>query len=394
MSSAARRSSWALSARRSALGAAGDPATEVSHWQGTDHTQIRGAGCGGGHPASLEETGFAMPSTTVGHSMEAPAGAEFDVGVFGPSLFTTVTIEPAGDGAAVHFHPGGQAFWIARMLSHLGLRCALVSPVGGEPGVVLSALTPTWDVDLIAVPTTADSPAYVHDRRNGARREVATSPGGTLSRHEVDDLYGRILEVAAAARWCVVTGSMSGRALGDDFYRRLGNDLSALGVDVVGDLHGPELDAYLDGGSMKVLKVSHEDLIEDGRLPAEHDMSDRVRIATELHERGARMVVVSAPTAAILIDRDDVWHAKPPQLDPVDSRGAGDAMTAALCVAARRGDDVARMLRFACAAGAATVARRGLANADPDVIDALTEAVEVDSAGRAPVSGRNQPPER
>jgi hypothetical protein len=35
------------------------------------------------------------------------------------------------------------------------------------------------------------------------------------------------------------------------------------------------------------------------------------------------------------------------------------------------------MLRFACAAGAATVARHGLANAERDVIEALVGKVQV-----------------
>ncbi|MEJ7800156.1 MAG: PfkB family carbohydrate kinase, partial [Ilumatobacter sp.] len=69
-------------------------------------------------------------------------------------------------------------------------------------------------------------------------------------------------------------------------------------------------------------------------------------------------------------------------LEPVDSRGAGDAMTAALCVSIRRGDDVSQMLRFACAAGAATVARHGLGNADREVIDSLLGLVQVTSIGR------------
>jgi 1-phosphofructokinase len=313
---------------------------------------------------------------------ESPAGSMAAACVFGPSLFATVTIETAaGDGedqTAVHFHPGGQAFWIARMVNHLGERCSLVSPVGGEAGVVLMALTPTWDVDLAAVPTAAESAAYLHDRRDGSRREIATSLGGTLSRHEIDDLYGRVLEVSTATKMCVVTGSPTGRALGHDFYRRLGSDLAELEVVTIGDLHGAELDAFLDGGHLDVLKVSHEDLIDDGRLAEDHELTDRVEIGHELCGRGADIVVVSDPAGALLVARDgDVWYAEPPVLDAVDHRGAGDAMTAAFCVATLRHQAAVDMLRFACAAGAATVARHGLANAERDVIEALVANVQV-----------------
>jgi 1-phosphofructokinase len=279
----------------------------------------------------------------------------------------------------VHFHPGGQAFWIARMLNHLGMRSALVSPVGGEAGVVLAALMPSWDVDLIAVSTTAESPAYIHDRRDGSRREVVTTSGESLSRHDLDDLYAKTLETSATAGACVVTGSTSGRAVGRDFYRRLGNDLAQLGVTVVGDLHGAELDAFLEAGCLRVLKVSHEDLVADGRLPEEHSVEDRIGVADDLRDRGVDIVVISAPAGAVLVAEHEALYGAPPQLEPVDTRGAGDAMTAALCVSVQCDDDLAQMLRFGCAAGAATVARHGLANADRSVIDTLATTVDVRS---------------
>ncbi|MDW3213650.1 MAG: PfkB family carbohydrate kinase [Ilumatobacteraceae bacterium] len=297
--------------------------------------------------------------------------------VFGPTLCATVTIEgTAGGASAVHFHPGGQAFWIARAINRLGARSVLVGPIGGESGVVLSSLMSTWDVDLIAARTSDESAAYVHDRRGGRRREVASSPGGTLSRHEIDDLYGRVIETGAAAGCCVVTGSASGDALGDDFYRRLGHDLHALGVVVVADLHGPELDAFVDGGAIDVLKVSHDDLIDDGRLSEQHDVDARIEVARQLCGRGVSTAVVSDPVGALLVrDSGDIWYAEPPLLEPVDHRGAGDAMTAALCVSTCRRDDVSTMLRLACAAGAATVTRHGLGNAEARVIDSIADSV-------------------
>ncbi len=42
--------------------------------------------------------------------------------VIGPLLYLTVTVETeAGGVEGVHLHPGGQGFWIARMLQVLGL---------------------------------------------------------------------------------------------------------------------------------------------------------------------------------------------------------------------------------------------------------------------------------
>ena len=70
--------------------------------------------------------------------------------VLGPLLFLTVTIELEADKPRVHLHPGGQGFWIARMVTVLGERARLVAPIGGEAGDVVSALLPGWDIELEA----------------------------------------------------------------------------------------------------------------------------------------------------------------------------------------------------------------------------------------------------
>ena len=66
-----------------------------------------------------------------------------------------------------------------------------------------------------------------------------------------------------------------------------------------------------------------------------------------------------------------------PTMEVVDHRGAGDAMTAALGVAAARSSTSIDALRLAGAAGAATVTRHGLATGTTDAVMAIAERVEV-----------------
>lgn len=305
-----------------------------------------------------------------------------DVCVFGSSFFLTVSIEKVRDGASgdeLHFHPGGQGFWIARMLGHLGAEAVLVAPLGGEAGDVLRGLTPSWDVDLDPVAMADESPAYVHDRRSGTREELARSAMPTLGRHEVDDLYGRVLEVATGAGLCVVTGKFPGDPLPLGFYERLGADLKAVGVKAVGDLHGAELQAFLQGGPIHTLKVSDEELAADGG-PGEHaGMDERLEAMRAFHRKGAGRVVVSAADGpTVLLDGEDAYRASMPRLKAADHRGSGDSMTAALAFAVLRGMDAGETLRLACAAGAANVTRHGLGNADADLVRSLAERVTVE----------------
>ena len=311
-----------------------------------------------------------------------------DVCVFAPSFFLTLSIEkpnvendaPAPNGDELHFHPGGQGFWIARMLLRLGARPVLVAPVGGEAGEVLRALVRTWDVPLESVPIAAQSPAYVHDRRSGERQEIAQSRLPTLDRHELDDLYGAVIAAATAARLCVVTGRFPGDSTPLDFYRRLGADLATIGVPTVGDLHGAELQAFLEGGALHTLKVSDDDLVEDGVLPQDPTAAQRADAIRSLIARKVQRIVVSAARGPTMFGTKDVMlYATPPTLETVDHRGSGDSMTAGLVFGALRGLEAEPTIRIACAAGAANAIRRGLGNADGDLVHRLAERVGIDS---------------
>lgn len=315
------------------------------------------------------------------HAMpDLPPDAERDVCVFASSFFLTVSIEQTGDGGQddeLHFHPGGQGFWVARMLRHLGAAPVLVAPVGGESGDVLRGLTPSWGVHLLPVETNHDSPAYVHDRRSGEREQIAKSPIPALDRHELDDIYGRVLEVAGAAGLCVVTGRYPGDRWPLRFYERLGADLKAVGARAVGDLHGDELDAFLKGGPLHTLKMSDEEIAS--HAPDATSVEARLEVMRKYQKRGVeRAVASSADGPTVLVTRDGAYRASAPTLKAADHRGSGDSMTAALAYAALKGMDEPETLRLACAAGAANVTRHGLGNADVDLVRTLAKRVEVE----------------
>ncbi len=298
--------------------------------------------------------------------------------VFAPALFATVTVETGDDGFdGIHFHMGGQGFWVARMIRALGERPVLCAPVGGESGDVLKGLVATTGLDFAAVPVAGESPAYVHDRRNGERQVVAISRSPELTRHEMDDLFGKTLRHALSAGICVLTGRPEGDSLTSGFYRRLGADLAAAGVHTVGDLHGEELSSFLQGGPLDILKVSDEDLGEDGA-----EISDEGAVWNAIDglvTTGARAVVVSQADRGALASFEGVrFRATTPEFEVVDHTGAGDSMTAALAVAVVRGFEPVDALRLACAAGAANVTRHGRGSSQADLVEGLTSLVTVE----------------
>ncbi len=308
------------------------------------------------------------------------ASESHTVSIFSPSISLTVTIESGREDVPdeIHIHPGGQGFWVARMLRHLGERPLLCGPIGGEVGAVILGLVEQWGIEISPMEMNGSSPATIQDRRSGDRDLIAQADSPALDRHELDDTYGRFLDKALTSQVCVITGQTS-EIVPVETYRRLGHDLASADVRVVGDFHGPELEAYLDGGSLDMLKISDEDLMSDGLLRDEGEAS-ALSALDVLVEQGARSVVLSrAQKPAIAIISGNIYRAVIPALEPADFRGAGDSMTAGLAAAVNRGLSPEESLKLACGAGAANATRHGLGSASDDLIPKLAERVEVEA---------------
>jgi 1-phosphofructokinase len=297
--------------------------------------------------------------------------------VFAPSPLLTVTIESGREGTSeVHLHAGGQGFWVARMLTSLGVRACLCGPFGGESGRVVTGLIEDEGVRVRSVATTQGNGAYVQDRRRGERDTVAEMPPATLTRHELDELYSASLAEGMAGDVAVLGGPASPDVIPADTYGRLAADLRAVGVTVVADLSGDPLTAVLDGG-VTVLKVSHEDLLADGRA-ASAEPEDLAKAMEAIVSDGTTHVVVSrAGEPALALVDGRLLEVLVPPLQRVDHHGAGDSMTAGIAAGLARGLPVDEALRLGAGAGALNVTRRGLATGQRAVVEQIAGRVDV-----------------
>ena len=199
----------------------------------------------------------------------------------------------------------------------------------------------------MAVRTGARNGGYVHDRRNGERVVVAEAPGGPLDRHEHDELYELALTEGLEHGFALLSGPHDDRIVPSALYRRLTTDLVANGCRVAVDLAGERLAAAL-AGQPSLVKVSHEELLADGRADSDQP-ADLVSAMRTLRKDGAGMVVVSraAEPALALVD-DDVYAVRVPELEPTEPKGAGDSMTAGMVATLARGDPAAGCVAHRC----------------------------------------------
>lgn len=302
-----------------------------------------------------------------------PAGAV----IFAPAPLLTVTIEPRGDEAEVHLHAGGQGFWLARMITALGVPATLCGSFGGEIGTVVRTLIESEGLRVRAVENAGSNSAYVHDRRSGSRVPIVETEPRRLSRHEVDELYGVMLVEGLEGGVCVLGGSTSaGDVVPAVTYRRLAADLTANGRTVVADLSGAALDAAV-GGGITVLKVSDEEMVADGRA-ASTGAGDVVEAAERLRAAGARNVVVSRRSLpAIAILGGQAFEVEGPKLEPLEERGAGDSMTAGIAAGIALSLGLDDAVRLGVAAGSLNVTRHGLGTGQRTEIQRLAEHVHI-----------------
>jgi 1-phosphofructokinase len=297
--------------------------------------------------------------------------------VFAPAPLLTVTIEQPADGVELHLHPGGQGVWQARMIASLGCPVTLCVCVGGEVGTVVKKLLAEENVRVREITGRAASGWYVHDRRAGQRTEVAADPGAPMVRHDIDELYNLALMEGLRAGVGILSGPAHDRVVPVDVYRRLAADLSANDVRVIADLSGGYLTAALAGG-VEFVKVGHEDLLKDGRVP-DDSVPALVDAGHRIRAEGAGTVLISrAGDPALLLVDGQVAQVRAPRLQVTEYRGAGDSMTAAVAAVLAHGGDLLEAVRTGAAAGALNVTRHGLGTGRAEAIHELLTRVRLE----------------
>jgi 1-phosphofructokinase len=299
------------------------------------------------------------------------------IAVFGPSLLLTVTIEarPQDDRDDVHLEAGGQGVWVSRAAGELGAYPLLCGFAGGEPGRVVEALLEEMPGERRLVPCAAPSECYVVDRRDGSRRLLSRSWTGPPSRHEQDDLFSLTCSTAIDSDVLVVCNPLPPEALPLELYAALVTDVRANGVPVLVDLSSPRLDRALEGAP-DLVKLNDWELGEYVRGPV--DGPRLLAGAERLREAGAGTVVVTRGGEPGLVLHDDrTWELVPPRLERGFREGCGDTMMGGLAAGWAGGLGLERALVLGAAAGAANFLRRGLGSGSREVIEELTEKVEL-----------------
>ncbi len=317
----------------------------------------------------IEQFGPAAPDA------DAPSVAP-RVAIFAPHPLLTVTLEREGsEREQVHFHPGGQGVWVARMAACLGAEPVLCGFLGGESGELLDGLLQRVGGERRVVSTTSASGCYVTDRRSGERELLTCALSDPPSRHELDELFSITCAEAIADGWLLITNPMPGDALPLEIYGDLIADARTGGCRTLVDLSAPRLNSALRG-EPDLVKLNDWELAQFvcGPVSEPGQLRDA---AQRLCEQGAGAVIVTrGEQPALVLARDEraLWLT-PPRLTRGYREGCGDAMFGALAATWARGESLERALKIGAAAGAANFLRHGLGSASREVVERLVDSV-------------------
>ncbi|GAA4387544.1 ribokinase [Actinomadura verrucosospora] len=268
-------------------------------------------------------------------------------------------------GSDLATHPGGKGANQAVAAARLGGRAAIVGRVGDDGhGALLRDALAAAGVDLAHLAATPGVPTGVALITVGpdGDNSIIVSPGANARLGPADVEAARALIESAP----VVSLQM---------------EVPLPAVEAAAGLAAR-------AGRRVVLNLSPSAPVPDGLLALcdplvvnEHEAAfllggagDPGRMAAALAGSGPRSVAVTVGADGVVVADGQGTSAVPsPRSEAVDTTGAGDAFTAALCLRLARGDSLRDAARYAARVGAAAVRRPGAQSSfpTPDEVPAL-----------------------
>ncbi|HEY8482942.1 MAG TPA: ribokinase [Spirillospora sp.] len=274
-------------------------------------------------------------------------------------------------GSDLATHPGGKGANQAVAAARLGGRVGIVGRVGDDGhGELLRAALAADGVDLAHLTVTEATPSGVVLITVGpdGDNSIVVSPGANARLGPADIAGARDMITGAA----VVSFQL---------------EVPLPAVEAAAR-------AAAEAGGRVVLNLSPpapvpEDLLAlcDPLVVNEHEAAFLLggdggagrpeKLAEALVRSGPRSAVVTLGAEGVVVaDGDGTASLPSPKAEAVDTTGAGDAFTAALCLRLARGDALRDAARYATRVGAAAVRKRGAQSSypTPDELPDLPEA--------------------
>lgn len=274
-----------------------------------------------------------------------------------------------------HRFPGGKGIGVSKVLTALGTPNTAIGFVGGFRGDQIEALLISDGVrcDFIRIAGETRSNIIVRQHDSDCQMTL-NSKGPEVEPCAVMSLL-RKLRGLSDMTILSIGGSLPPNVL-PVTYRTCIEIGREIGARVILDADGEALREGILGRPFAIKPNVHElgDLVG-------HELEgvDQVLEASHIPlESGVEVVLASmGPVGIVLSTREGAWHAVPPEVEVVNTIGAGDSAVAGFIHGLVLGLRPEEAVRWAVAAGTATTMHAGTALARREEIDTLLPQVRV-----------------
>ena len=304
-------------------------------------------------------------------------------------MITTVTINPAVDYSLkaetikldevnrVDFlakTAAGKGINVAKAVKNLGEEPQTLGCVGGAAGqyIVEELEKKEINTDFNWVNNETRINFKVLDNKN--QETKINQHGLPLTKDELGQVFSKIISWADKSEIMILGGSLPEKTPAD-FYKNIITELKKSETNVFLDTSEKPLQLALQARPT-LIKPNWRELEEiKGR---QLSFSELISVSQDIVASGVEIVVVSlGPKGALLINGEEVWYAKPPEVDVVSTVGAGDSMVGALAVSYFNNYSAKKMLKFAVAMSVATILLPGSEVGNLTEVENWMEQVEV-----------------
>lgn len=275
-----------------------------------------------------------------------------------------------------HLFAGGKGIGVSKVLTELGTPNTALGFIGGFRGDELEALLVEYGVGCDFIRIAGDTRSNIIIRQHEADCQMTlNSKGPEIEPAAIMKLL-RKLRGTTDTKILSIGGSLPPNVK-PAIYRTCIEIGRELGARVVLDADGEALRGGIRGRPYAIKPNVHE---LAGLVERELEGVDQVFDASTVPlDAGVEVVLASmGPDGIALTTRDGAWHAVPPQVEVVNTIGAGDSAVAGFLHGIRLGLSPEEAVRWAVASGTATTMREGTALAQQEEIEALVPQIRVE----------------
>ena len=273
--------------------------------------------------------------------------------------------------------PGGKGNNVARAVKSLGERSAALVLVGGPTGKhVVDMITkedrvtchPVWiEQHTRTITTVLEEDSH--------RQTPLFEPGPKVDAAERELFVATVVSQLRNTTILTLNGTVPDPMM-QDCYARIITKAKELGVPVILDTHGPELELGLMAEPFMV-KPNDGEAAELVGFPLTDDAS-RWKAIDAFHDRGVRLVVLSlGPNGVMASDGNERLHVQPPAIEEVNAVGSGDSLVAGIAVGLKRGWPLEQTISWGVSAGTANAMSWDIGHFSQTEVEAIAQQVTV-----------------